>query len=138
MITYPDIGRERMAQTLFGAEGLPLSINLKLFVNDKTPAVSDLTGDYVEMSTLSYAAIPLTPGTDTEVDLTAGVVGITFKDMTFVFTTGTPVTVYGWYLVIDDNLLSTVFAAERFTNPITVSQNGDQIKVSAEMFLNQG
>ena len=73
------------------------NLSLRLYVNDKVPADTDVVGDYTQMSTLGYAAKTLTGATwtVTEGDPAVGV----YPVQTFEFDAGTPVAVYGYFVV---------------------------------------
>jgi hypothetical protein len=73
------------------------NLSLRLYVNDKVPADTDVAADYTEMSTLGYAAKTLTGAswTVTPGDPAVGV----YAAQTFEFDAGTPVAVYGYFVL---------------------------------------
>ena len=116
---------------------LAQELRLKLYVNDKTPALGDVAADYTEMVGIGYMAKTLTagnwsyvPGTPTKA---------IYPQQVWTFQAGGPIKAYGYYVVqaSDGKLLW----AERFlaagTLPIDyfVEQNeGDQIVLGSVVY----
>jgi hypothetical protein len=121
----PSASQQTMLERILGQDLL-----LKLYTNDKTPALGDLAADYTEMVGLGYAAKTLTVGNWSYI-LGAPTKAI-YPQQIWTFQAGGPIKVYGYYVVqaSDGKLLW----AERFlpagSLPIDyfVEQNeGDQI-----------
>lgn len=101
----------------------------KLYVNDVTPADASVAATFTEMSTLGYAAKTLTK---TSWVTTAGAAGqpasSAYAQQTWTFTSGTAVIVYGYF--VTDTTSGLLLWAERFPNPKTVGNTGDQILIT--------
>lgn len=107
---------------------------LRLFVNDKTPVEADTVVSYTEMSTQGYAAQSLTRAGWT-VSTSGGVSTAQNAQKTFTFNgTGGDTTVYGYFITMNDGA-NKVLWAERFANPVTIRNNGDQIKITPKIEL---
>lgn len=133
-IVFPDIGREQLLLEQWNNDA-QTSWDIRLFVNDKTPAAADILTDYTEMSTLSYAEIEVVIPTDFTVSLAGGIAKVVIGQLEFTFTVGTEVSVYGWYMVSTDGGGEHLIMADRFSNAIAVSQNGDIIRIDTEFQL---
>lgn len=102
---------------------------LKLFVNNVTPDDTFVAASLTEMSTLGYAAKTLTKTSWVTV---AGATGqpatSTYAQQTWTFTSGTPVTVYGYYYT--DTTTGLLLMVELFTSSKVVQNTGDQIIIT--------
>ena len=88
------------------------SISLRLYSNNKTPANTDVVGDYTEVSGGGYAAVALTfanwvstAGSPTEATYA------THQSFTFTGASASPTTVYGYYMT---DAAGVLLLAERF------------------------
>jgi hypothetical protein len=136
----PDEGELRMLRTVLGAV-VAESLSLRLYVNDKVPALDDSADDYVEMSGHGYAPIGLDagawtyaiadPGTGTPARAEAPV-------QTFPFPTGGAVAhVFGSLLV--GAASGILYGAARFDDgPYRVTNPGDFIEVTPRVLLRTG
>lgn len=100
---------------------------IKLFVNNVTPGNADTEATYTEMSTLGYSDKTLTMGGWT-IDTDSGVGTATYALQTWTFTAGTPVTVYGYYVV--DSVSGDLLWAEKFDSGKVVQYTGDEIRIT--------
>jgi hypothetical protein len=136
----PDEGEVRMLRTVLGAVTAEV-LSLRLYVNDKVPALDDSADDYVEMSGHGYAPIYLganawafamaDPGTGTPARAEAPV-------QTFAFPAGgATVHVFGSVLVGDTS--GILYGAARFDDgPYRVTNPGDFIEVTPRVLLRTG
>jgi hypothetical protein len=101
---------------------------LRLFKNNKTPSETDTEADYTEADFTGYSAPTLTgaswvstPGAPSQV---------AYAEQTFSSSAGSQSQpVYGYYLTQASS--GKLVWAERFTaGPYTITNNGDQIKVT--------
>lgn len=100
----------QVGQVLALTELTALSLTLKLFSNNITPGLTDVAGDYTEVTGGGYASIALvsgnwgiTPGTPSVALYNA------FQDFNFTGAIGGSGNVYGYYIVSG----STLVQAER-------------------------
>jgi hypothetical protein len=109
----------------------PQSLVLRLFSNNYTPSSTDTVSNYTELSGYGYSSVALTPSNFT---FTQGnpVTG-TYPQITFTFT-GAAGLIYG-YFVTQASSGNLIFA-NRFSNaPISIANNGDQIRVTLTLQL---
>jgi hypothetical protein len=110
----------------------PETLVLKLYSNDVTPTNADISSDYTEVSGNGYTAVTLTPE---NFIFTAGDPGAAaFPQVTFSFT-GAAGNVHGYFVVgaTSGNLMF----ANRFSNaPINIANNGDEIRITLTITLN--
>ena len=111
-------------------KALANNLELRLYVNDKTPADADVIGGYTQMSTHGYSAKTLTGGS-WSVSTVSGKAEASYAQQTFSFTAASLVTVYGYYIV--DTSLSKVVFAERFATPQGVQYTGDAIRITPKI-----
>lgn len=113
----------------------PEDITIKLYSNNKTPGHTDVVGDYTEVSGGGYAHVTMDP---VSWSVSAGNPSqAQYPQITFTFTgaTDSPSTVYGYYAVGDGT--GKLLWADKFPNaPINIANNGDQIKVTITISLN--
>lgn len=131
----PDQGEVQMLGILLGLLPPEAALDLRLYVNDYTPTLTDTVASYEEMSTHGYARLsvppaawgitPAQPGKNTPA-LARG------ARQTFVFSiAGPPVLVYGYFFVTP--VAGRVWAAERFADgPYRVQNPNDEISVEPE------
>lgn len=109
---------------------------LKLFVNNVAPSDPDVAATYTEMTTLGYALKTLTKTSWVTI---AGATGApatsAYPQQTWTFTAGTPVTVYGYFVV--DATTGLLLWAEAFTSPKVVQNTGDQIIITPTITLSR-
>lgn len=98
------------------------SFELRLFVNDITPAEEDDLGDYIEASGGGYAAKTISGGWAGSIVLGDAQVAITIASFTFSGALTTNPTIYGWYLTRG----SVLVMADKMAVPFTPSGDGDK------------
>lgn len=105
---------------------------LKLYSNDVTPAKTDVVAGYTEVSGNGYSAKTLTPGNFV---LTAGDPSTAaYPQQTFSFT-GAAGNIYGYFVVRATT--GDLMFANRFSNaPINIANNGDEIRITLTITLN--
>lgn len=110
----------------------PQTLELRLFSNNKVPAKTDVTADYTEVTGFGYSAVTLNPG---DFVYTPGDPSTAaYPQITFTFT-GAAGPIHG-YFVVQQTSGSLIFA-NRFANaPITVLNNGDEIRITLTLSLN--
>jgi hypothetical protein len=110
----------------------PETLVLKLFSNNRTPAKTDVTADYTEVSGNGYTAVTLTPANFV---FTSGDPGsAAYPQVTFSFT-GAAGNVYGYFVVGATS--GNLAFANRFSNaPINIANNGDEIRITLTITLN--
>lgn len=112
----------------------PEDIVIKLYSNNKTPGHTDVVGEYTEVTGGGYASTSLTAGSWS---VSAGNPSqAQYPQITFSFTGATSVgTVYGYYAVGAST--NKLLWADKFPNaPINIANNGDQIRVTITISLN--
>jgi hypothetical protein len=110
----------------------PETLELRLYSNNKVPAKTDVTGDYTQVTGFGYAAVTLDPN---DFVYTPGDPSTAaFPQITFTFT-GAAGSIYGYYVVQATS--GQLMFANRFANaPITVINNGDEIRITLTLSLN--
>lgn len=110
----------------------PQTLELKLYSNNKVPAKTDTVADYTEVTGFGYAAVTLNP---TDFVYTPGDPSTAaFPQITFSFTG--PAGAINGYFVVQATSNQLMFA-NRFANaPITVINNGDEIRITLTLSLN--
>jgi hypothetical protein len=126
----PDVAEVQLLKRALG-QATNGDATLKLFVNDYTPVAGSTAASFTEMSTLSYAAKTLTAGS-WAVTTIANVASGTYAQQIWTFASGTPVIVYGYFLV---EAAGVLLYAERFATPQTMQFTNDQIKVTPVITL---
>lgn len=108
------------------------NITIKLYSNNRTPGHGDVLSNYTEVIGGGYAAIPLAASSWSV--STGDPSQAQYPQISFAFT-GSAGNVYGYYAVgVSSN---TLLWADRFPNaPIVIANNGDQIKVTITVTLN--
>lgn len=121
----PNEGEIRLAE-----KALADNLELRLFVNNMTPADADDETDYTEMSTHGYTAKTLTGGS-WSVSTVGGKAEGSYAQQTFSFTAASAVTVYGYYIVdpVDDKVIQ----AELFAAPQVIEFLGDAIRITPKI-----
>jgi len=110
----------------------PETLELRLYSNNKVPAKTDVTGDYTQVTGFGYSAVTLNPN---DFVYTPGDPSTAaFPQITFTFT-GAAGSIYGYYVVQETS--GQLMFANRFANaPITVINNGDEIRITLTLSLN--
>jgi hypothetical protein len=112
----------------------PEDIRIKLYSNNKTPGHTDVVGDYSEVTGGGYSDVLLTAG---DWSVSAGNPSqAQYPQITYTFTGATTEgTVYGYFAIGDSS--GKLLWADKFPNsPINIANNGDQIKVTITISLN--
>ncbi len=92
---------------------IPTNVELRLYTNDKTPAYTDVLGNYTESAAAGYAGLTLT-GSSWTVATSSGTTVANYAQQTFSYTTSE--SVYGYYVTrIGKN---EVLWAERFSGAV--------------------
>jgi len=110
----------------------PQDLVLRLYSDNQTPAKTDVSGDYTEVSGSGYAAVTLTPAdfvfTDGDPSTAA------YPQVTFAFNAAAG-NVYGYY--VTQATSGNLMFANRFSNaPINIANNGDEIRITLTITLN--
>lgn len=110
----------------------PESLVLHLYSNNITPAKTDVVGDYTEVSGNGYSSVTLNPASFTfsSGDPTTAA----YPQVTFTFT-GEAGNVYGYYVTRASS--GDLQFANKFSNaPIYIANNGDEIRITLTITLN--
>ena len=117
-------GEVKILSIAFGKDAQE-NLTLKLFTNNYTPVEASTASSFTEATGYGYAAASITASDWT---LVAGdPTYATNIEKVFSFT-GALGTVYGYYLIGATS--GKVYWAEKFTNAITIQNNGDQIRIT--------
>jgi len=125
-LVVPDIG-ELVALASWLA-GVAPTLTMRLYKNNYTPVDASILTDFTEANFSGYAAVGITMGSPSEVSNKAKSVATAPA----VYTHnggGTANTIYGYY--IHDTVLNQLMWAERFGSSQIMTNNGDQISVTA-------
>jgi hypothetical protein len=110
----------------------PQSLILRLYSNNRSPAKSDVVGDYTEVSGNGYAEVTLTPADF--VFSPGDPATAAYPQVTYTFT-GAAGNVYGYYVTRSST--GDLLLANRFSNaPINIANNGDEIRITLSITLN--
>lgn len=101
------------AKVVAATQFLSVTLTLRLFSNNHTPAVGDTIASYTEVSGGGYAAKSLASGTWNITSGNPTVATYTAQDFAFTGATSAPGTVYGYYITDASNV---VRAAQRFSD----------------------
>jgi hypothetical protein len=110
----------------------PQDLVLRLYSNNVTPSKSDVVGDYTEVTGNGYAAVTLTPGNFvfSEGDPATAA----YPQVTYTFT-GEAGNVFGYY--VTRATAGDLMFANKFSNaPIYIANNGDEIRITLTITLN--
>ena len=129
-LRIPNEGEARLLGMALGKIA-PEPLWIRLFANNMTPAETDTTASYTEVSghgygeqALTAASWELTEGAPTEA---------THPQMEWIFT-GEAGAVYGYYIVGESS--GKVLWAERFSDgPYVINLDGDRIRVTPKITL---
>jgi len=131
-LRIPNVGEGNMLEMIVNKTA-PENLILRLFTSNTTPADTDTTATYTEASftgytakTLTGASWTVTPGTPSEA---------AYAQQTFASTASqTAATVYGYH--VTQTTSTELMWAERFTDgPYVVTNNGDEIRVTPKLTL---
>ena len=129
-VVFTQAGEVIALQNIVNAAS-PQTLVLRLYSNNQTPSGLDTAGNYTELSGYGYSGVTLTPGSFTFA--TGTPCTATYPQISFTFT-GAAGYIYG-YFVTQASSGNLVFA-NRFTNaPIQIANNGDQIRVTLTIQL---
>lgn len=132
----PNAGRARLIEHAVGKRAPPSTFSLRLFTNNITVSATDVLATYTQMAAVQgYAAKTLTAASFTiTVNDGSGYSVAAYAQQTFTFTGGTPVDIYGYYIV--DTSDNVVIGAETFDEGVfTAENNGDNIKITPKLFF---
>ncbi len=123
---------EQVALENFINKTAPENLVLRLYSDNQTPSKTDVAGDYTEVSGNGYSAVTLTPGNFV---MTPGdPSSAAYPQVTFAFT-GAAGNVYGYY--VTRATTGDLMFANRFSNaPINIANNGDEIRITLTITLN--
>ena len=112
------------------------NLTLKLFVNDKTPADTDIATDYTVAVGGGYVDKTLTAGSWV-CSIATNIAQAAYAQQEWVFTgpLTTNLTIYGYYIVDGSAVLQW---AERLDTPFTPNINGDTLRVTPIYKLSKG
>jgi hypothetical protein len=110
----------------------PQSLVLRLYSNNVTPNKLDVVGDYTEVTGNGYSAVTLDPA---NFSFSSGDPSTaTYPQVTYTFT-GNAGNVYGYFVTRAS--AGDLLFANRFANaPISIANNGDEIRVTLSITLN--
>jgi hypothetical protein len=110
----------------------PQNLILRLYSNNRSPAKSDVAGDYTEVSGDGYSSVTLTPGDF--VFSPGDPATAAYPQVTYTFT-GAAGNVYGYFVTRATG--GELILANRFSNaPINIANNGDEIRITLTLTLN--
>jgi len=127
-LKVPDIGELVILASWIA--GVAPTIVMRLYQNNYTPVDASVLTDFTEATFSGYSAQGLTMGSPVEVANKA----VSTATTPCVFTHnggGTANTIYGYY--IHETVLNQLLWAERFGSSQIMTNNGDQISVTAEL-----
>jgi hypothetical protein len=132
-LLVPSVGENMLLGMALGFNAQE-DFSLKLFVNNVTPADTDVASTYTEMSTLGYAAKTLAKA-NWSIAQNGGAAEGSYPEQTWTFTSGTAVTVYGYYVV--GAVSGTLLYSELFGAAKVVQNTGDTIKITPKITLSK-
>jgi hypothetical protein len=119
---YPDDGLLYLLRQMLGTGGW----NYDLFVNNYTPTLDDVIGDYTLAAWSGYAQINVPTASFTFSQVAAHLGSLQAPNIVFTNGTGSPVSVYGY--VIRDSTNTYIVASARFDGaPIVIPAGGNQL-----------
>lgn len=126
-LVVPNGGEVIALQLLVNKVSVTENLVLCLFQNNVTPAETDVIGTYTEATFTGYANVNLTGASWT---VTGGAPSsASYAQQTFTSTAVQSQTIYGYYL--KRATTGDLVFAERFSDaPVTITNNGDLIKVT--------
>jgi phage baseplate assembly protein gpV len=123
---FPQVSQEAMLNSVLIKAGSVAALTLKLYSNNRTPGLTDVAGDYTEVTGGGYADFDLAAASFTvSTGNPSQALYSSFQTWTFTGATDSPGTVYGAFIVDANGVL---ISAEEFdTGPFTPG-NGTVIK----------
>jgi len=110
----------------------PESLVLRLYSNNRSPSKTDVVGDYTEVTGNGYSATTLNPANF--VFSSGDPTSAAYPQVTFTFT-GAAGNIYGYYVTRASS--GDLQFANRFSNaPINIANNGDEIRITLTITLN--
>jgi hypothetical protein len=129
-VVFAQVGEQIALQNLVNYAA-PQSLVLRLYTNNQTPTELDTASNYTELSGYGYSSTTLVPNNFTFA--TGTPTTATYPQITYTFT-GAAGYIYGYFVTQASS--GTLVFANRFTNaPIQISNNGDQIRVTLTIQL---
>ncbi len=135
MLKVANVGEVRLLQMALG-ENSQENLQLRLFVNNITPADTDTDATFTQMSQHSYASATITMAQWTVTTNGSGEAEAVAPAKTFSFTDDTvsgTVPVYGYYVVGATS--GVLLWAEKFASPINISTTGQSIEITPKITL---
>lgn len=130
-IVYSDSGRAQWLRYLLG-KSHPGDILVKLWVNNFNPQPASAIGAFDEMDGHGYEAIVVARSSWTVAEVNDTTTSAAAPPVTWTFTSGSAVNVYGYVIVGADG---SWLLAERFNAPFLVQEAGTTITVSLAWLL---
>jgi hypothetical protein len=125
-------GLSAILQHITNKDNAAEDLKIGLFQNDVTPALDDVLGDYTAATFTGYSSITLT-GASWGITLGNPVL-LAYAQQTFSSSADqTPQSIYGYYLF--RSVTNDLIAAERFSVSQTIQFNGDTIKITPRLYL---
>jgi len=125
-------GLSAILQHITNKDNAAEDLKLGLFQNNVTPALSDVIGTYTAATFTGYSAITLT-GASWGITLGDPVL-LAYAQQTFTSSADqTPQSIYGYYIFRSATL--DIVGAEKFSVAQTVQFNGDTIKITPRIYL---
>jgi len=109
-MTITNVAKGRMLQMRLNTLA-PQDLVLRLYSNDKTPAVGDVAGDYTEVTGGGYAAITLDPADWTVTEASPATAALVEQVFAFASAVGN---VYGYF--VTEAVSGLLLGAERFSD----------------------
>lgn len=106
------------------------TLKLRLYSNNYTPTLTDVVGDYTEVTAAGYSAITLSSGS-WSVSVVSGQVVASYTGQIFTMTAA--VTVYGYY-VTDSSATEVLWAELASGGPFTYGSGGGSIYVQLNLY----
>lgn len=133
---FPNVGRKLTLDIVLNSTRHP---KLRLFKNDVTLAPTLVVGGLTEADFPGYAEIDLAALSAAAIDGT----GKGFKEIlanTFTrSSTGSPQTIYGWHIVIDNlSAVAELFILRKFSAPVVVETAGHFVQFDLSVLDNLG
>lgn len=123
---FPQVSQVAMLNSVCIKAGAVAAMTLKLYSNNRTPGLTDVAGDYTEVTGGGYTDFDLAAASFT---VTAGnpsqALYSAFQEFLFTGATDAPGTVYGAYIVDANGVL---ISAELFDTGPFIPGNGTLIK----------
>lgn len=131
MAKWCDQGENAVAEDFFNNSpaGGYSNLYLGLYKNTTEPPENATLSDIVEPSDTGYSRIALAQGNWTVTNDTAE-----YAQQTFTFTNNPGgETIYGYFIATSSDNTGKLLAVEHFSNPFTIQNNGDQIKITVRV-----